>query len=113
VEATFDSSGYPTEEALDVLAKWDYADPAGAFLYMSTLWNHSMGWFSQKESIIEPLFHDRDAVDDRVWYCCATGGWSGNEDVIAALQQNTVLWLFSWSASVRGGYYEFNFCTSK
>ena len=113
METTFDSDGYPTEEALNVLTKWDYADPEGAFLYMCTLWNHSMGWLKQKESLIEPLFNSRESVNDSVWYCCATGGWSGNEDVIGALQDNTVLWMFTWSASVRGGYYEFNFSTPK
>ena len=37
----------------------------------------------------------------------ATGGWTGNESIISALQENTVFWVFSWYLSKRGGYYEF------
>lgn len=37
----------------------------------------------------------------------ATGGWSGNEDLIAALEDNEVFWLMSWEASFRGGLYHF------
>jgi hypothetical protein len=36
-----------------------------------------------------------------------TGGWSGNEDIINALQQNVVFWTKYWRTSKRGGFYAF------
>ena len=36
----------------------------------------------------------------------STGGWSGNEDVIAVIQ-NTWFWWQCWDTSKRGGYYKF------
>lgn len=35
-----------------------------------------------------------------------TGGWSGNEDIIAALQ-GSMFWMFNWQKSERGGHYYF------
>ena len=35
-----------------------------------------------------------------------TGGWSGNEDIIQALE-NTMFWLLFWKATTRGGHYYF------
>lgn len=36
----------------------------------------------------------------------ATGGWSGNEDIIGALK-NTFFWMRYWYSSVRGGGFTF------
>lgn len=37
----------------------------------------------------------------------STGGWSGCESVIRALQKNLLFWSVCWKFSKRGGYYEF------
>jgi hypothetical protein len=37
----------------------------------------------------------------------ATGGWSGNEDIINALADNIVFWSKYWKKSERGGGYTF------
>jgi hypothetical protein len=36
-----------------------------------------------------------------------TGGWSGNECIIRALQLNPLFWGKYWMMSKRGGYYRF------
>jgi hypothetical protein len=40
-------------------------------------------------------------------YTFRTGGWSGNESLISALQQNTLFWNFCWEMSQRGGLHVF------
>jgi len=37
----------------------------------------------------------------------ATGGWSGNEEMISALQDNAVFWALYWESSHRGGLFQF------
>lgn len=37
----------------------------------------------------------------------ATGGWSGNEDIISAMQDNIGFWTQYWKKSERGGGFTF------
>ena len=36
-----------------------------------------------------------------------TGGWSGNEDIIDAMQRNIYFWTRFWLKTERGGHYYF------
>lgn len=36
-----------------------------------------------------------------------TGGWSGNEELISAMQKNYLLWGLTWQSSHKGGVHEF------
>lgn len=38
----------------------------------------------------------------------ATGGWSGNEDIIASMQENLAAWLALWESTHRGGKFIFS-----
>lgn len=38
----------------------------------------------------------------------ATGGWSGNEDIIDAMCKNLVPWALTWEKSERGGLHVFH-----
>ena len=44
---------------------------------------------------------------DKLRHEFCTGGWSGNESLIHALQDNTMFWLRWWHLSERGGRYVF------
>ena len=41
------------------------------------------------------------------YYRLATGGWSGNEEIISALMGNLQFWYFYWTLSMKGGLFIF------
>jgi len=87
-----DEDGYPTEEALKRIREWEWSDGVEE-------------WFSFIESIWH--FHDWGWHRDGSTYYVSTGGWSGNESIISAMQKNYVLWPNTWVSSRRGGHFEF------
>lgn len=87
---TFDEDGYPTDQTLAAIKKWAWEDPVGLLKFVQRAWRYPEGF----------------RVSDG-YYRIATGGWSGNESLMAALEENTVFWSLCWVRSKRGGYYEF------
>jgi hypothetical protein len=87
-----DDDGYPTEMALERIRTWPYSDPHGWFEFVSELW-WMRAWGVRSNKPGEYLF--------------STGGWSGNEDIIGAMQENWILWSTTWMQSNRGGHYVF------
>lgn len=85
-----DEHGYPTDDALNRLRQWTAHDPDGWLAFARELWSYP----------------DAAAVEGTT-YRFATGGWSGNEDVIGAMCDNHVLWMLTWQSSHRGGLYFF------
>ena len=91
-----DEDGYPTEDALDKIEKWQYNDPKGWFKFIENIWHlRSWGW---SEGYNENGMYQ---------YNISTAGWSGNEDIIRAMQKNKILWSVAWVQSRRGGHYIF------
>lgn len=96
-----DDDGYPTEEALNRIKKWPWQDGwVELFEFINSIWwmadwgwRQTYGYNGNNESYIE--------------YNISTGGWSGNESIIDALQENTMAWSFCWQQSRRGGHYIF------
>lgn len=88
--------GCPNEALLDQIRTWPMA--AG--------WDNLLqlvrdSWYYPDAFSIE---HTQRGV---CWAECATGGWSGNEELIGALRQNLMFWACCWDCSSRGGRHTF------
>jgi hypothetical protein len=96
----FDEDGYPTGKALQRLEEWDVHDAAGALDFAKELWC----WQNMVMDVKRPnLFKDGGTETIR---CFSTGGWSGNEAIITALNKNFGVEI-EWVKSERGGHHEY------
>lgn len=86
-----DEDGYPTEEALKRIAEWTWTDSLAMLEFVRELWCYQNFWTQQGDRL-----------------CISTGGRSGNESLIAAMQKNIGFWKLCWHQSTRGGHYEFD-----
>lgn len=84
------SMEYPSEKDLEKITNWDFQDSEGLIKFVEFLWSYPS--YIKKEN--------------GKWFL-STGGWSGNEDVVDALQRNMTWWASHWESSRRGGHYEF------
>lgn len=100
-----DEDGYPTEFALWSIQSFDYSNPAGFFDLIEKIWYMKSFGFHR-----EPLVDDANGktnIGEKVFL--STAGWSGNESVIQAMQNNLILWQTTWKVSRIGGHYEFEY----
>jgi hypothetical protein len=93
-EPTFDKDGYPTDETLDAIKKWPCDDFKSLMAFCKTAWR----W--------EDYFNTVQ-VENELVCTVHTGGWSGNESIVIALQDNMMFWALCWQQSKRGGHYIF------
>lgn len=86
-----DMDGYPTEEELDIVRNWDLTKHnAHEFIdFLESIWWHEEGVQFRGRTL---RLH--------------TYGWSGNEDIIQAMQL-THFWMLYWKTTDRGGHYTF------
>ena len=82
---------YPSEEVLSRIETWPADNIDGWFDYIRQNW-----WMG------EELIDDHGIEIDM-----STGGWSGNEDIIEAMQENALMWNLCWVQSRRGGHFIF------
>lgn len=87
----FCGDGYPTESTCQAIREWPYSDLPGLFDFMQAAWSYP--------TLFTP--------DGSGGYRISTGGWSGNEGLIDAMQENVMAWSLCWQSSKRGGHYEF------
>lgn len=103
--AVLDYAGYPTDEALEWIAK--AADPNAALDMVEHAWHPVYGsavhYLSPAESEVV-----HESSGDR-FLRLATGGWSGCEDVLEALHENTLAWACTWRLSTHGGLHVFQY----
>lgn len=84
--------GYPEEPELEQIKNWPYEDREAMIEFIEDIW-----WSP------EFGFH-LDGSELKL----STGGWSGNDDIIEAMQKNHIFWMFCWFESRRGGHYIFD-----
>ena len=109
-EPTFDADGYPTTETEGVIATWDVTTASDAIAcidYVGRAWKWpEWGWEKQEHWREDPArLNGRPVTRYRV----STGGWSGNESLISALERNLTVQMMGWYSSRRGGHYEYRF----
>lgn len=95
-----DSEGYPEEEELERIRKWDSQDFPCMLNFVEEL--HIYKNYIWRE-VVKDEIHKQPILK---WTFC-TGGWSGNESLIYAVLDNFVfkcMWYYSWQ---RGGKYVF------
>jgi len=84
-------SDYPSDETLSRIKSWQWDDPRGLLEFLTAEWReYGRAWRGE----------------DKEWIF-ATGGWSGNEELIAAFRENWLLWFRLWVSEHRGGKWTF------
>ena len=84
--------GYPTPDTLDRIRNFNpFEEDLDIFIeYLMSNWVN--GYPAEfKDGVLK----------------LSTGGWSGCESVIKALQDNEVFWMLFWYSTTCGGHYEF------
>ena len=97
-DITIDEEGYPTEEFLEWIRTYDCVknSPFEFIQIILNEWYHGdYGWKIQ-----------RKYKGERKVFV-STLGWSGNEEMIAAMRDNFAFWAFSYFSHQRGGHYTF------
>ena len=91
---------YPTVDELKDIRDWDTLakGPMGLVKKVHDLWHNGEIVITGKKVIYMQLH---------------TCGWSGNEQIIAALKDNRWFWTYYWQASKRGGHYWFRIDTRR
>ena len=90
---------YPTNNQLNAIEKYPVItrDDMLKFLeYTKGYWHDSDWGWKQKQT-----------KKDTIKLELHTGGWSGNESIIYAMQSNFLFWSMNWDMSKRGGHYYF------
>lgn len=84
---------YPSDDELKTISEWDYQDFPALAEYVCGLWH----WSDLARLTGKRILQLR----------LATGGWSGNEDIIRALDKNPMFNLMCWQMSKRGGLHTY------
>ncbi len=81
---------YPTDDELQRIKDWPFDDTDNVFAFVKSIWH----------------WPDFGVAEDNGVLYLATGGWSGNEDIIEAMLSNIAI-RCRWICSTRGGAHEF------
>jgi len=98
-----DKDGYPEDNELQTISNWNITkNPVIDLLeYIRDRWQFAnYGYFDLSGKRVLRLR-------------MSTGGWSGNESIIKAMQRNWIFWTMYWQQSKRGGHFWFRIPTKK
>lgn len=103
-----DANGYPTEETLKKIEDWDYQNNGFIALadFVLSLW-HFPDWATYRPETKNEFGEQYRELR------LATAGWSGNEDIISALNRNKLFNAICWESSHRGGLHIYHIKTLK
>ena len=85
-----DEYEYPTRYAIRRIRTWPYEKGWVALMdyVKARWWTPEWGWTQEGR-----------------FYRFSTGGWSGNESLVGAMEGNRMFWSLCWESSRRGGHY--------
>lgn len=96
--SNLDNEGYPTEEFLEYIRNFDFEDAVNPNEYLQEL--EDGWWMPEWGFTLHRPYRGYRKLE------LHTGGWSGNEDTIQALQDSFFFTMF-WEKTYRGGHYYF------
>lgn len=99
-----DENRYPTPEYLEYIEKYNPIKRGG---YDELLNSLSETWMYKDWGFIR-----KRPIKEKFTLILHTGGWSGNEEIIGALQNNIYVWYY-WKMKKAGGHYWFSLPTIK
>lgn len=106
-EEFIDDDGYPTAAALELIENWHFSEIESVFEFIKDIWHmRSWGW-SEVDASELPADDDDYDKDGGKLYFISTAGWSGNESLLRALEENWMAWSLCWVQSRRGGHHIF------
>ena len=108
----FDEDGYPTEETLERIRTWPFTDFAGceaAMDFAGRAWKYKDYWEKNPNFTATTYPNPREEIQ----YVFSTGGWSGNESIIGAIEDNQMLQMIGAWSWRRGGHYKYRFPKDK
>jgi hypothetical protein len=97
--------GYPHDIELARIRTWPLsglADYEAVIPHLGVRWSYPDRWHKE---VAKADFGDRMELR----YTFSTGGWSGNEDLVAAIEGNQMLQVIGAYSWQRGGHYEYRF----
>lgn len=120
-QPTFDADGYPTDATLTLIEQWPLFPqsdiPAGearrlrgaqaCLDFVLAAWNTTYG--SAIYTLATSELSLVQAKKGEQFIRFVTGGWSGNEMLIAALRRNAVVQSMTWCLSSRGGLHIYRY----
>ena len=98
---------YPTDAALKRIESWPYWDLPGCLDFVASIWH----WpdFGVSNDLRPEEAHVVGAEARDKYLRLATGGWSGNEEIVAAMKTNYMLRAMCWRMTARGGLHVFQY----
>ena len=101
-----DRGGYPTAAELRRIRRWPVVTGADCTALLAFVrecwWNAEWGW-----TVAVRLRRETIGGTPYRYYQISTGGWSGNEDILAALDKNVMFQMLCFYSIRRGGHYVF------